>query len=438
ASAHSIWVRVAQPYAGPGMGLQFIPRIGQEVLVDFEELDIDRPLVKAAFYNGKGEAGVPATPGGSPAEADTSAYGRSSDHRPSAQGNQSGGNAPAWHGGAPGPQAQSNPAALSGFKTKEFGGEGASELRFDDSDAQLSVRAATSQHATWLHLGHLLHYADNHRGSFRGLGTELRTDAYGAVRGGRGVLLSSYGIAASTPAGDNAPGMAQAQQMVQLAQTFSDAARTHETVQLAGTVGSHQAGQSAVDPSQAPLKALHRVLSGTVAQQGFEPAQADAAQKHTAAQDDKLPHTTDPVIAISAKAGFALTAGQDLHVAAGEIVHTAAGQDLHQAIGGQARLHTGQAIGVLAGAIGPGSEAAGTGLTVIAAQGDVDVQAQAGPMQLAAKQLVDVKSKAAHIDWAAAQRIVLSTAGGASLTLDAGGIVTQCPGKITVQAGKKS
>ncbi|MCM5678895.1 DUF2345 domain-containing protein, partial [Schlegelella sp. S2-27] len=169
-----------------------------------------------------------------------------------------------------------------------------------------------------------------------------------------------------------------------------------------------------------------------------EPAQADAAQKHTAAQDDKLPHTTDPVIAISAKAGFALTAGQDLHVAAGEIVHTAAGQDLHQAIGGQARLHTGQAIGVLAGAIGPGSEAAGTGLTVIAAQGDVDVQAQAGPMQLAAKQLVDVKSKAAHIDWAAAQRIVLSTAGGASLTLDAGGIVTQCPGKITVQAGKKS
>ena len=29
----STWVRVLQPYAGPGMGAQFIPRIGQQVLV---------------------------------------------------------------------------------------------------------------------------------------------------------------------------------------------------------------------------------------------------------------------------------------------------------------------------------------------------------------------------------------------------------------------
>nr|WP_297351358.1 type VI secretion system Vgr family protein [uncultured Caldimonas sp.] len=438
ASNHSIWVRMAQPYAGAGMGSQFIPRIGQEVLVHFEDLDIDRPIAIGAFYNGRGEAGIPATPGGLAAEADLDALTQSTDHRTSAQGNLASGHSPAWHGAAPGPDHQANAAALSGFKTKEFGGDGYSQLVFDDTDAQLRVQAKTTQYETHLNLGHLLHQADNHRGSFRGLGLELRTDAYGAVRGGKGVLLSTYGIPAATPAGDNAPGMALAKQMVQLAQTFSDAAKTHETVQLAGHIGSHKAGQSAIDDKAAPLKALHTALSGTVAERGFDTAQEDAANKHTQASDDKLPHTTDPVVAITAKAGFGLTAGQDIHIAAGETIHTASGQDTHHAIGGQARLHTGQAIGVLAGAIGPGEGAAGKGLTMIAAQGNVDVQAQAGPMQVAAKGLINIKSKASHIDWAAAKKIVLATEGGASITIDASGIVTQCPGKITVHAGRKS
>ncbi|MCD0490690.1 type VI secretion system tip protein VgrG, partial [Chromobacterium violaceum] len=39
----SCWLRVAMPSAGAGWGHQFIPRIGQEVLVDFIEGDIDRP-----------------------------------------------------------------------------------------------------------------------------------------------------------------------------------------------------------------------------------------------------------------------------------------------------------------------------------------------------------------------------------------------------------
>ncbi|MFN3958248.1 MAG: type VI secretion system Vgr family protein, partial [Tepidimonas ignava] len=40
---HSVWVRVAQRWAGAGMGQHFIPRIGQEVLVDFLDGDLDRP-----------------------------------------------------------------------------------------------------------------------------------------------------------------------------------------------------------------------------------------------------------------------------------------------------------------------------------------------------------------------------------------------------------
>jgi type VI secretion system secreted protein VgrG len=48
----SCWLRVAQPWAGPGWGAQFLPRAGQEVLVRFLEGDPDRPLVLGAIYNG--------------------------------------------------------------------------------------------------------------------------------------------------------------------------------------------------------------------------------------------------------------------------------------------------------------------------------------------------------------------------------------------------
>jgi type VI secretion system secreted protein VgrG len=45
-------VRVAQVWAGKNWGGQVIPRIGQEVVVEFLEGDPDRPLVIGAVYNG--------------------------------------------------------------------------------------------------------------------------------------------------------------------------------------------------------------------------------------------------------------------------------------------------------------------------------------------------------------------------------------------------
>ncbi len=47
------WVRVAHGWAGAGWGLQFTPRIGQEVVVEFLEGDPDRPLITGSVYNGK-------------------------------------------------------------------------------------------------------------------------------------------------------------------------------------------------------------------------------------------------------------------------------------------------------------------------------------------------------------------------------------------------
>ncbi|MEM1190905.1 MAG: type VI secretion system tip protein TssI/VgrG [Pseudomonadota bacterium] len=47
----SCWIRVAQSWAGPGWGAQFIPRIGQEVMVEFLEGDPDRPIITGRVYN---------------------------------------------------------------------------------------------------------------------------------------------------------------------------------------------------------------------------------------------------------------------------------------------------------------------------------------------------------------------------------------------------
>ena len=47
----SCWVRVAHQWAGARFGGVFVPRIGQEVVVDFLEGDPDRPLVVGRVYN---------------------------------------------------------------------------------------------------------------------------------------------------------------------------------------------------------------------------------------------------------------------------------------------------------------------------------------------------------------------------------------------------
>ena len=47
----SCWVRVATPLAGNGWGMISLPRLGQEVVVDFLEGDPDQPLITGRVYN---------------------------------------------------------------------------------------------------------------------------------------------------------------------------------------------------------------------------------------------------------------------------------------------------------------------------------------------------------------------------------------------------
>ncbi|MBA5735479.1 phage baseplate assembly protein V, partial [Escherichia coli] len=49
----SCWVRVSSPWAGGGFGGVQVPRVGDEVVVDFLNGDPDEPIVTGRVYNGE-------------------------------------------------------------------------------------------------------------------------------------------------------------------------------------------------------------------------------------------------------------------------------------------------------------------------------------------------------------------------------------------------
>ena len=427
------WVRVAQR----SVGFQFLPRIGQEVLVQFLENDIDRPIIVGALYNGQGEGGVAPTPGGERvAQGKVSPFGKANDHARSGQGNLAGGNSPVWHGASPESEGHRNGAAQWGIRSKEFGGSGYSQLLFDDTDGQGRVQLRCSHAATELNLGHLIHSADNYRGSFRGLGAELRTDAYGAVRAGGGLLVSSYGInhgaAVRDPVGENEAGVGLVRQAVKMVGVFHQAAITHQTVGLAVHAGPGKAGSSALDESKAPLDAMLDVLGG-----GSNSQNAGAAMENAGGAAGKTPsQMTEPLIAVAAMNGLGASAGQSLQLTSGETTSLMSVGSTQIIGGGVGRIQSHQSIGLLAGAIDAVDDK--SGLQVLAAKDAIDIQAQSDEVRVQARDEVNVLSANSHIDWAAAKNISLSTAGGAAISIAGGNITVHCPGTMKVHAGKKS
>ena len=71
----SCWIRVTQPWAGQGWGMLAIPRIGQEVVVDFLHGDPDQPIVTGRTYHANN---IP--PGSLPASKTQMAF-RSKTHK---------------------------------------------------------------------------------------------------------------------------------------------------------------------------------------------------------------------------------------------------------------------------------------------------------------------------------------------------------------------
>jgi hypothetical protein len=215
------WVRVMQPWTGANWGAHFTPRLGQEVLVSFVEGDVDRPVVIGSAYNGQGS---------------TDAQG----NQVSAGAGSATGNAGAWFpGGARSGnwQGHQHPQVLAGFKSQSLdasqsGGGGYNQLALDDSPGESRTVLGSTTAATWLQLGHLLQQDDNQRLAARGHGLDLATTAHGAVRGGSGLLLSTFTRAQGTQSAaqsiETRATLDQLEESRELARTLADTAQKQQ------------------------------------------------------------------------------------------------------------------------------------------------------------------------------------------------------------------
>ena len=82
AKTSSCWVRVSQSWAGRGYGAFFWPRIGNEVVVAFEEGDPDRPLVVGSVFNSRNNPPL-ALPGNALAQGFRTSQGKGESVGPS-------------------------------------------------------------------------------------------------------------------------------------------------------------------------------------------------------------------------------------------------------------------------------------------------------------------------------------------------------------------
>ncbi|MFC4931711.1 type VI secretion system Vgr family protein [Massilia sp. GCM10023247] len=391
------WVRVATPLAGANWGSNMLPRVGQEVLVDFLEGDIDRPVVIGALYNGRGQ--------------------------PDAQHNQAAhgpagatGNAPAWFPGEEGGHA--HPAVLSGLKSQAMadsqGGSGAySQLVFDDSPGQ--PRVALQRHGrahdgeAELNLGQLRHQSDNQRLQPAGFGAELKTAHSAALRAGQGLLLSSHGGNGGQL--DSREAAAQIEESGQL------------QVSLATQAHKHNARlKDEADPSALPaLAQMSRSLDVIQGTEGNAPAYGE------------------PQLQLSSPAGIVAATPADAVLAAGTTTIISAGQDVNLVAQANAATVVAGGIGLFAyGKAGnkskPNQE---VGMKLHAGCGKVSSQSQSGATSLVADKTVTVASVTKSVAVSAPKKHVLLTAQGAYIKLEGGNIEVHVPGKVEFKASKK-
>ncbi|MDH4571513.1 type VI secretion system Vgr family protein [Salinicola acroporae] len=269
----SVWLRVSQPNAGAGWGGVFVPRIGQEVLVDFLEGDADRPLITGRVYNGE--------------------------------------QSPDWH----------SHGLLSGFKSKTYRGSKYNELVFDDATDQERVRLNSEAEKSQLNLGYLIHQTGNTRGAFRGTGFELRTDAYGAIRANQGLYLTSWGqLGASGDQLDLTPAKQQLDSAYQLSDSLSQSAADHNADALDAREHLKQAGEDA-DDTYGNSEQL------ADAKQDNARGATDSGGRGEAAR------MKAPWLHMASPAGITLSTPESTHLAQGRSLSVSSGEDVNVATG---------------------------------------------------------------------------------------------------------
>ncbi|ENU90944.1 hypothetical protein F971_03411 [Acinetobacter vivianii] len=343
----SAWIDVLTPWAGEGYGARFLPRIGEIVVINFFDGNIDRPYVVGRIHEAQR----------SPTKFDNT--GKLPDTK-----------------------------KLAGIKSKEYQGEGFNQLRFDDTTGQISAQLQSSHAASQLNLGKLSHPKDKAESEDRGEGFELRTDQWGAVRAGQGLLLS-----------------------------------TQKQDQAQGEHLDAQPAKQQLEGNQSNAKALSEVAKN---QQTDEIESLEQLKDFADQIQDKIAKFEKALLLLNSPAGIGLSTSEDIHLSADGQINQIAGDSINLSTQKNLVAHVQNRISLFA---------AQNGIKQVAAKGKFEVHAQSDGIDLLAKQGIQIISTEDRIEITSPKEIVF-TAQGSQLKLNGSGIFPTTGGKFEVKAGQ--
>ncbi|MDN5624784.1 type VI secretion system Vgr family protein [Acinetobacter johnsonii] len=343
----SAWIDVLTPWAGEGYGARFLPRIGEIVVIDFFDGNIDRPFVVGRIHEAQ-------------------RYPTKFDNK----------------GKLP------DTKKLAGIKSKEYQGSGYNQLRFDDTTGQISSQLQSSHGASQLNLGKLSHPKDKAESDDRGEGFELRTDQWGAVRAGQGLLLSTF-----------------------------------KQDQAKGEHLDSEIAKKQLEGSQTNSKALSDIAKN----QKTDEIESIEQLKAFAEEIEKdVAKYKKAIMLLSSVDGIALSTPEDIHLSATGIINHTAGDSIN--LSTQKNL-LGQALGKVS------LFAAQGGIKAIAAQSKVEIQAQSDALDVFAKLGITISSTEDRIEISSPKEVLI-TGGSSQIALNGSGIFPKTGGKFEVNAGQ--
>jgi len=347
----SAWVDVLTPWAGAGYGARFLPRVGEIVVIDFFDGNIDRPFVVGRIHEAERH----------PTQFDQK--GQLPDTK-----------------------------KLSGIRSEEVDGKGFNQLRFDDTTGQISAQLQSSHAASQLNLGNLSHPKDKAESEGRGEGFELRTDQWGAVRAGSGLLVSTHKQ-------DQAQGV------------HLDANEAKQQIE-GGLNNAKALSEVAKNQQTDPLENLENLKS--------------FIEKLEQQDNAKAKTFKEAIMLLASPNSVALSSNEDIHLSADGQLNQTAGDSINLSTQKNLIAHAQNKISLFA---------AQEGARLYAGKGKVEIQAQGDGADLIARKAVQVISTEDKIEATAAKEIVL-TAGGSQVKITGSGIFMTTGGKFEVKAGQ--